>query len=141
MRPVDSDAGLEAVQQFVGDDAKLLVAHDFNGAFVVGQGVIKGDFVRGQALLLAALPGGADVPGEVNEFLNHLGRGDGVVVIAGDRVFEALGESPRLRDVRLAVGADFPVQELAQGFQGEVFLCQIWRLFDPSGDSRMCISI
>jgi len=72
----------------VGDDLELVVTHHLHRAFVLGQGVVEGDLFVRQSGLFAALAGRADVFGQLDEFLQHLGRGDGIGVIAGHRIFQ-----------------------------------------------------
>ena len=63
--PVHGGITFQAAQKLMGNDAKLVVAHDLNRALVLGQGVIEGDFLLAETLLFAALVCGADVFGEL----------------------------------------------------------------------------
>ena len=106
----------------MGDDTKLVVAHDFDRALVLGQGVVEGDFVFAEFFLLAAPVGGADVLGEPDEFLKDLRRRDGVAVVTGDGFLRPLREGAGLHDVDPASRAKLPVDELAQRLHRQVLL-------------------
>ena len=88
-------------------------AHDLDCTLVLGQGVVEGDFLLAEPFLLAALVGGTDVPGKVDQFLKYFGRGDGVTVVASDCLLQPLGEGAGLHDVDPTARAQFPVDELA----------------------------
>ena len=97
--PIHGSVVFQIAQQLVGDDAELVVAHDLDCALVLGQSVIKGDFLLAEPFLLAASVSGTDVLGEVDQLLNNLCRRDGVRVVAGDRLLQPLGEGAGLHDV------------------------------------------
>ena len=65
-------------------------------ALVFGQRIVEGDFFLATGLFLAARPGRPDVLGKLDQLLDHLRRGDGVRVIAGDRLFRAAREKARV---------------------------------------------
>ena len=138
--PVHGGVALQAVQQLVGDDAQMVVPHRLDRALVLGQGVVEGDLFLAQSSLLAAPVCGADVLGKPDQFLKDLRRGDGVAVVAGDRLLQPLGEGAGLYDVDPASRAKLAVEELAQRLQREVLplhplnLCE--ELFGKDGDVR-----
>ena len=74
--------------QFGGDDFELVVAHRLHGAFVGGEGIVKGDLVVGQAEVFAAFGGGVHFLGQLDQFLDHFLRGDGAVVIGVEGLLE-----------------------------------------------------
>ena len=102
MRPIHGNAALEVNEQFVGDQLQRVISHQFDGALAFGQSVIEGNFVLGQALILASPAGGADFLGEVDQFLQYLDSTDSVSVVAGDSGLQALRKALGLDHVRLA---------------------------------------
>ena len=52
------------------------------------RGLVEGDFVIGQAEVFAALGGGVHFLGQLDEFLDHLLRGDGAVVVGVEGLIE-----------------------------------------------------
>ena len=100
--PVHGSVAFQAVQQFMGDDAKVVVAHHLDRAGVLGQGVVEGDFLLAESFLLTALVCGADVLGEPDQFLKDLRCCDCIPVVAGDRFLQPLGEGTGLHDVHPA---------------------------------------
>jgi hypothetical protein len=47
--PVDGGVAADGFVEFVGDEGELFVSEDFDGAAVVGEGVVEGEFVFGEA--------------------------------------------------------------------------------------------
>jgi hypothetical protein len=56
-----------------------------HGAFVVGQRVVEGQFGFVEAQRVAALGGGAELLGHLDQFLDHLGAFDGAAAVAVQR--------------------------------------------------------
>ncbi len=76
--PVHGGFSLQPVQQFMGNDAKMVVAHYLNRTLVLGQGVVEGNFLLAESFLFAALVCGADVLGEPNQLeTSHVSSGRG----------------------------------------------------------------
>ena len=67
------------------------------------QRVVERDFFIREARLLPACPCGADVLCKLNQFFNHLRRGQSVVVIAGNGRLKPLRERLCLSDVALGL--------------------------------------
>jgi hypothetical protein len=63
-----------------------------------------------------------DVLGEPDQFQNDFGGGDGVRVVASDRVLQPVGEGAGLDDIRLALRPDLAVDEFPKRLQSEVLL-------------------
>ena len=62
--PVDGDGFADLLDEFGSDDFEFVVAHDFFGAVVGGEGVVEGDFFVVEAEVFAAFGGGVEVFGE-----------------------------------------------------------------------------
>ena len=108
MLPVHRGVALEAVQQFMGDDAKVIVAHHFHRALVLCQGLVKGDCFLTESFLLAA----------PDQFLQDLRRCDGVAVVAGNRFLQSLREGASLQDVDLVLFTTLFRETVRFYFQG-----------------------
>lgn len=91
MSPINADIGFETLQKLVGDDFKLIIAKDRNGAEVIGQRVVKSDFLRAQSGFFATAPSIAKFFCKLDKFLQYFHGADGIRVIARDRIFKPLG--------------------------------------------------
>ena len=120
--PVDLHVLPDGLDQFAGDVAQRLVAEDLHGAVVRLERVVEGEFVFGEAQLLASGGRLAHVAGELEQDLEHLCGLDRPVPVSVDRLLEHLGERPRLHDVLPPAGGQFPLEQLLQQLDGEVAL-------------------
>lgn len=75
----------QAVQQCMGDDAKIVVPRHGDRAIILGKGVMTNDFFLPESFHLSDLVCGPDVLAETNQFPHDLRRGDGIAMVAGDR--------------------------------------------------------
>ena len=119
--PVHGGVAFQAVQQFLGDDAKVVVPHHLDCALVLGQGVVEGDFLLAKPFLLTALVCGADVPGKPDQFLKDLRRCDRIAVVASDRFLQPLGEGASLHHVDLAPERSSPLMSLRSASKARFF--------------------
>jgi hypothetical protein len=92
--PVNGDIGADGFDEFLGDEAQVLIAQSLHGAVVRFQGVVKGDFVLAQASYLnlgawesvsvsASLSGAVSVTGYQNT-LYVLTSAGGLYFLEGD---------------------------------------------------------
>ena len=72
------------------NDPQRGFAHDLPRALVLGECVIKGDFLIREARFLAARSCRPDVLGKLDQFFEHLSSGEGVGVIARNGRFQPL---------------------------------------------------
>jgi hypothetical protein len=82
LHTVDADALLEIFQRLVSNHPGLVAIHHFDRALAICLSVIESDLVSRKSLLFSALPGGANALSQFDQFLDHLGRGNSVIVIA-----------------------------------------------------------
>ena len=74
----------------MGDELEGVITHHLNGTFVLRQGVVESHLVRGQALVFTALPGFPNFPGKIDQFLEDLDRADGIGVVTGHGLLQAV---------------------------------------------------
>ena len=102
MRPIHGSTASKANEQLVSNQLKGVITHQFDGALVLGEGIIESDFVSRQPLILASFASGPHILCELDEFLQYLNRAGRVrVVSAYWRAFRDLG-------LRERKGGDLP---------------------------------
>lgn len=89
MCPVHRHILTQADQQLMRNKFQLIVAHHLYRAFVLGQGIIEGNLFIRQTGLFATLARRAYILGKLDQFLQHLGSGDGVGVVACYGMFQS----------------------------------------------------
>ena len=98
-RPVDRGVVFDLPVEDDGEFAELFLAHEFAGAFVVRDRRVEGIFVGAEAQRRTFRVHRPDFLAQADDLLDHLGRGDNLVVIAEDGGFEHLHEAPSLHQV------------------------------------------
>ena len=93
--PVNGDVFANGLDKFTGDGFECRFAEDFSSAVVDFKGVVEGDFIFGEAEILAAILGFAQLFGQFNEFGNNLRCFDGAVLVTADGGTEGLRSPSR----------------------------------------------
>ena len=109
----------------MGYELEGVITHHIDGALVLRQGIVESHLVHGQALVFTALPGFPDLPSKVDQFLEHLDRADGIGVVTGYGLLQAVREPFGLDHVRAAAGRDLVIEQLFQCFQRQVLFLHL----------------
>ena len=101
------------LDQVASDGLEGIIAQNFDGAVVDFQRVVKREFVRGEMELLTAPTCFAHVFGKLDQLLDDLGRFDGAVLVAANRLFEEIREGTGLNQVAARACLHLVVEQLA----------------------------
>ena len=88
--------------------------HGLHGTVVGGQGVVEGDLIVVQAEGFTALGGSIEFLGQFDQLFDHLGRGDGTVVVCIESLLELLGKHLSLHKIALGAHPDLVFQQLLE---------------------------
>lgn len=110
VHPVDAQVALDYHDKFVRDHPQRRFAHRFPRTVVLGQCVVEGDLLIAQTRFLAACARRPNVLGMLDQFFEHLSRGEGIGVVAGNCCLQAFRKYLGLHHIALGLGAHVAVK-------------------------------
>jgi len=78
--PVNRHSFTYPAEQLSGDHFEFVVAQRDHRGSIGGERIVEGNFILVQAACVAALAGGIEVFGELDQRFDQLHRGDGAIV-------------------------------------------------------------
>ena len=111
---VDRDALARVLDEFRGDDFKIVFAHAFECTVVCWQGVIESDLVLIQAEIDARLIGFLPLFLELDQLFDDFLRRDRAIVIFVERLFVHLGELAALNEAALGADANLVTEKFLE---------------------------
>jgi len=126
--PVDGFVFAEDIGEFLGEGNEFVVGIEVFDRFGLGQGIVEGEFVGGEAELFAFVMGGFDVAGHAEQLLDDFFIGEHAFEIVANDAVHAVGEFLGLDKIGALVGGDLFGDELFEQFEGDVALFEFGKL-------------
>ena len=132
---------MHSFHQFLRKPPQGLIAQHLHGALVHRQRVVERHLVVGQVQLFRPRLGVPYLFGDFDQLINHLRRGQHVVLVSPQGVLQHLRELFALDQVFLHAGVYLIAEDLLEQLQGQVFALHALRflkkLIGKNGDIRL----